>query len=173
MRAILLLVCVSSGCAIGSVGYRVSNMIPEDPGLTSTRYSVRLSAEANDSTWSRMMRVPDEIFVQALRESLVRARTFSEVVTEGEADYALDVRMKELSQPMAGTDITVDLLAQWTLTELATGAVVLDETVPSSSSVSPRTAFSATERVRLATEEAIRLNIAKGLRRIAASDLGR
>ena len=67
--------------------------------------------------------------------------------------------------------MTVDVRAQWTLTDLATGEVVVDEEIPSANTVPARTAFSATERVRLATEGAIRTNIERGLRRIGTVKL--
>jgi hypothetical protein len=94
------------------------------------------------------------------------------VVTEGEADYALDVRITELDQPIGGTDMTVNVSARWVLTDLATGKVTIDEEILASNTVPARTAFSATERVRLATEAAIRANIERGLRRIGAEKLG-
>ncbi len=169
----LFLTLQFAGCAVGSVGYRVPNMIPEHLDSVPTPYSARVSAKADDTTWSRMMRVPDGVFVRAVQESLIKARTFSAIVTEGEADYALDVRMTDLHQPMAGIDVTVSVLAQWVLTDLATGTVVLDELIPTPFTVSGETAFSATQRVRIATEGAIQANIEEGLRRIDALKLRR
>ena len=78
---------------MGSAGYRVPEMVSRDVKTNPTPFSARLSAKADDTTWSRMLRVPDDVFLRAVQESLAGSRIFSEVVTEDEADYALDVRI--------------------------------------------------------------------------------
>jgi len=171
-ESVPLLFLLLAGCAVGSAGYRVPEMVPRDVKTNPTPFSARVSAKADETTWSRMLRVPDDVFLRAVQESLAGSRIFSEVVTEGEADYALDVRITELDQPIGGTDMTVNVSARWVLTDLATGKVTIDEEILASNTVPARTAFSATERVRLATEAAIRANIERGLRRIGAEKLG-
>ena len=81
------------------------------------------------------------------------------------------MRITELDQPFGGQDITVGVDASWTLIDQANGKVVFEEAVSTSSTVKAQVAFAATDRARIATEQAVRANLREGIRRIGALKL--
>ena len=46
----LLLALLLAGCAVGSVGYQVPNMVPRSVKTNPTAWSARVSAKADDTT---------------------------------------------------------------------------------------------------------------------------
>jgi len=78
----------------------------------------------------------------------------------------LDVVIQRLHQPMAGTDMTVDMKVAWTLTNLATGNEVWDEVIRSSHTATVGDEFVGICRLQLANEGAARENIRRGLKAI-------
>jgi len=162
------------GCALADPGPRAAHMVAVDlsPRI-SHPHSVRVQAAVADPSWSSMraLQLREEELLRALRESLIAAESFSAVVTEGAADYSLALVVTELEQPFGGSDITVGVVATWTLTDLASAKAVLEESISTNFTAAAETAFSATERVRIATEQAVQANLRAGIRRIGALKL--
>ena len=170
-RAVAFCVIASAiGCASGA---KVPNMIPTDiERVKSHPYSARVQAAGGRGTeWWGTSQVTDEAFLEALYESLSRSGVFSEVVTKGAADYLLDVFVTDVRQPVIGFNMTVSVVANWTLTDLAAKEVVFEELIPTPYTATVGDAFAAIKRLRLANEGAVRANIRAGIRRISELNL--
>lgn len=98
-------------------------------------------------------------FEQALEGSLRDAGLLSAGKQAGK--YTLVAHMEKLEQPMFGVSMTVSASVHYSLTERATGKVLLDRTVTLPYTAAFSDALVGTERLRLANEGAVRVNIAK------------
>ena len=73
--------------------------------------------------------------------------------------YVLIAHLQKLDQPMFGASMTVTATVQYSLVERATNAEVFARTVSLPYTAAWNAAFSGVERVKLANEGAIRVNI--------------
>ena len=158
------------GCASGAVAI---NMIPEDFELLRTHSnSVRVqTAGGRETEWYAGSQISDEAFLEALYHSLEKSSVFSKVVTEGEADYFLDVFITDVVQPLMAFNMHVSVVANWTLTKLPSKKVVLKELIPTPYTATVGDALMGLKRLRLANEGAARANIREGIRRISELEL--
>ena len=95
-------------------------------------------------------------FAEALRRSLAAHA----MLGSAQAPMRLDATITDLRQPMIGFDMEVDLRIRYRLTQVATGAVLFDQDIPSRFNAPFGAASPGTERLRLATEGTARDNIA-------------
>jgi hypothetical protein len=98
-------------------------------------------------------------FEQALESSLRDAGLLSGGKQLGK--YILTVHMEKIDQPMFGASLTVTATVNYSLLERATGKEVLNRTVSLPYTAAWNSSFIGTERLRLANEGAIRVNIGK------------
>lgn len=98
-------------------------------------------------------------FEQALEASLRDAGLLSGGKQAGK--YTLVAHLEKVDQPMAGFNMTVTVTASYSLVERATGKEVLNRRVSLPYTASFDAAFAGTERLRIANEGAVRVNITK------------
>jgi hypothetical protein len=115
--------------------------------------------------------VSDVELQQAVIAAIQQSKTFSKVVDGKNGDYILSVNVFNVSQPSFGFSFTVGVEMGWTLTRADTGAKVWQESIKSEHTASATDAFAGTVRLRMATEGAIRNNVAKGLTKISTLSL--
>ena len=96
-------------------------------------------------------------FAEALRQSLAAHAMLSAV----EGKYRLDAEMLKLKQPFAGFNMIVTSTVRYTVTDVAGGAIVLDETVETPYTAEVGDSFLAVKRLQLANEGSIKSNISK------------
>lgn len=106
-----------------------------------------------------MSNIGNSEFEQALEGSLRDAGLLSAGKQAGK--YLLTAHMEKVDQPMFGASMTVTATVNYVLTERATGKEVLNRTVSLPFTAAWNSSFVGTERLRLANEGAIRVNIGK------------
>jgi len=113
--------------------------------------------------------VSSEDFAEALRQSFAAHA----MLATGDGAYRLDAELVKLKQPFAGFNMTVTSIVDYTLTNVATGDVVLKETVEEAYTAKAGDAFMGVKRLQLANEGSIKGNIAQIIdKMIAAVDGG-
>lgn len=98
--------------------------------------------------------IDNDAFSGALEESLKSQGLYSE-----NGKYQLEVRMLKVDQPLFGFDLEVTTHIQYILTNVDTGAVVLNDTVIARHTAGIDDAFVAVKRLRLANEGSAQKNI--------------
>ena len=95
------------------------------------------------------------------QEALVRTLMFANLANQQNGRFRLDAVLLRLERPYAGFAMTVTASVAYRLTEIATGAVVYQETRTSLGTASLNDAVTNTNRLRIADERALRANIRK------------
>lgn len=104
--------------------------------------------------------VSNEDFAEALRQSL----SAHAMLSMGEGTYRLDAKLIQLKQPMVAINSTVTSIVNYTLTDLASGETIFDETVEEAYTAKFGDALLGVERLRLANEGSIKQNISTLIR---------
>lgn len=94
-------------------------------------------------------------FAEALRQSFA---AHAMLATETGV-YRLDAELVELKQPFAGFNMTVTSIVNYTLTNVETDEVVLEETISEAYTAKAGDAFVGVKRLQLANEGSIKSNI--------------
>lgn len=164
--AILAMAATCAGCASPA---QPRAMVPASFDLMQ-RHSNRVSLAVSGGQKTNPMwtsQIANEDFSEAIVEAITQSRLFTAVVTDGSADYKLDVFLKDLVQPLVGFDMTATAVVQWRLTHVRSEKVLFDETVTTPYTASVGDAFVGVKRLRLANEGAARENIKDAFRRLA------
>lgn len=104
-------------------------------------------------------------FEQALEASLCEAGLLSAGKQAGK--YKLVASMEKVDQPLMGFNMTVTATVNYVLTERATGKQVMSKRVALPFTATVSDAFAGVERLRLANEGAVRVNIGSLIEEIA------
>jgi len=148
-----------SGCA--SMNIQHTAMVPDAFEVTISHhpYSVNVVATGfQKKTPIGDLKISDELFMQALEESIIKSQVFSLIAQEKEADYQVSVAIVSLSEsPGPPFDFTVDMEAGWMLKQSDTGAVLWRGSVRSSHTATYRNAI----------EGVVQKNIKQGISRIS------
>jgi hypothetical protein len=146
------------------------------PAFTArgVRGPVHPQAVAIDVKETRQL--PDAAFRQALADAITLSKVFSRVVDKpGAGSYVLSVTVTRLEQPESKLNVhlnpTVRMEAGWTLRRADTRATVWEASVRSQHTAGPSDTLDGKGRLRIATEGAVRENIAAGLERISRLNL--
>lgn len=168
---LLLFLCavaaLLAGCAASPAKHE--GMIPatfETVGKHSKTVSVSVQG-GRESKLSDPNQISDEAFTQALVDSITKSHIFPSVVQGKGADYLLTVTLFNMEQPVFGLSFTVKMEAGWTLQRADNGTVVWQESIKSEHTATFGDAVVGLTRRRLATEGAVRDNIAKGLAKMS------
>lgn len=121
--------------------------------------AVRDVTGGKDTNPMWMSNIGNSEFEQALESSLRDAGLLSAGKQAGK--YTLTVHMEKVDQPMFGASLTVTATVNYALVERATGKEVLNRTIALPFTAAWNSSFIGTERLRLANEGAIRVNIGK------------
>lgn len=100
-------------------------------------------------------KVSNEDFEEALRQSFAAHA----MLATDSGDYRLDAELVKLKQPMMGIDMSVTSDVKYTLTNVATGAVVFEDIISEKYTAKMSDAFVGVKRLQLANEGSIKSNI--------------
>ncbi|MEJ7805906.1 MAG: hypothetical protein WKG03_08310 [Telluria sp.] len=161
IATVIILVAALSGCAGPARNEQmVAQTAPADRIIkTPMSNNIAVSGVSGGKETNPMWvsKVGNSEFEQALEASLKEAGMLSGGKQDGK--FVLVATMEKLEQPFAGFSMTVTATVNYVLTERTTGKQVMSKriAVPFTASVSD--AFVAGERLRLANEGAVRVNI--------------
>ncbi|HWI13475.1 MAG TPA: hypothetical protein VNT02_04450 [Burkholderiales bacterium] len=131
--------------------------------------NVRNVAGGSETNPLWISRVSNDAFRAALETSLKSA---SLLRTEGApADYELDAMLVGLDQPLIGVDLTVVCSVSYALSEARSGKRVYAKTVTTPFTAGMQDAFLAVDRLRIANEGAVRMNLRRLLTDLAGLDV--
>lgn len=163
---LLLAVFFVTGCAsptnpaaMAPVGYVPAKVQP---------YSVSVSVAGGQETSALgKSGVADADLKTAIEETILKTKAFKQLVKVGGSDYELSASIMTVDQPSMGFSFTVKTDLAWKLRKVEGDNVVWRKVVHSEHTAGAGEAFAGVERLRLATEGAIRNNIELALKEIA------
>ena len=126
-----------------------------------------IGGEETNPLWTS--EISSEGFRQALTNSLRSAGLLAPL--QGASKYALDVQLKNVSQPLAGIDMTVVTTVNYVLKERLSGVVVWEGDIASPYTATFSQAFMGFERLRVANEGSAKLNISQLIERLYRLDV--
>ena len=116
--------------------------------------------------------ISDEAFAEALRVSFLTSKLFMASSSETKVPlYSLDAFIAQVTQPMMGLSMRVDMEVGYSLADTRTKKVLWQRSIQSTYTAAMSEAFVGVTRLRLATEGAARENIRKVLADISALNL--
>lgn len=152
--ALLALVAFISGC---STLTRVENMTVEgQPSQKIAETPLRKNLAIKDVTM--VNKAPADRFEEALEGSLRAVGLFA---PKDVGSYILTAHVQKLDQPFVGANMTVTASIRYIVTERATGKEVFYKILTLPYTAKFTDSFIGVERLRLATEGAIKANIAQ------------
>lgn len=159
-----------SGCA------SPSNATPLTAAEFSPAYkhaeSVSIAATGGSETSSAgASQISNAAIVESVAQTIRQSGLFAQVAAQG-APYRLEVHLVRLEQPMFGATFTVHLEMNWRLLD-AMGNPLWQKAVQSAGTATMGDAFVGVTRLRLANENALRLNIRDALTQIGSLELKR
>lgn len=158
-----LSVSLLSGCATPARTDQMFAQVSPAQRIANTplrnNVAVKDVSGGKDTNPMWMSNVGNSEFEQALEGSLRDAGLLSAGKQAGK--YLLTAHMEKVDQPMFGASMTVTATVNYVLTERATGKEVLNRTVSLPFTAAWNSSFVGSERLRLANEGAIRVNIGK------------
>jgi hypothetical protein len=165
-RAVLLPIAIAlllTGCAAPA---RIDQMTSTaSPAQRVLQTPLRANVAVRDVTGGKetnpmwVSNVGSSEFEQALEASLRDAGLLAPGKQAGK--YMLVAHLENLDQPFGGFNMTVTATVSYSLVERATGKEVLNRRVSLPYTASLSSAFVGTERLRIANEGAVKVNIAK------------
>lgn len=175
-NVLLSIICVVmvvggvSGCASPA---KSTGMTVRDVKIQKQHpYSVKIVVEGGSSTDPLgFTPVSNEAFAEAVANSIIRLKLFSEVRNDGGGDYLLSIQIFSIEQQPIGFNMTTYVEVGWNLVDVVTGKRVMRKVINSSYTATVGEAFAGVKRIRLATEGAVRKNIEEGIQEIAKLDL--
>lgn len=148
-------------------------MVPQ--GITLTKHHAKsvavVTGGGSETNPAWKSQVSDDALKLALVDAIKQTKTFSSVVEGKSGDYVLNVTIFNVTQPSFGFSFTVSMEMGWTLTRADTGAVVWQESIKSQHTTTTSEAFAGVTRLKMATEGAVRDNVALGLQKLSALSL--
>lgn len=166
--AILALAIMAASCAQPARPSLMSapNILPAIVGANPT---LQQSVTVNDVTggketnplWTSQVGSID--FQQALERSLQNSVLLATIPSE--ANFVVSAQMLELKQPLIGASLTVTSRVSYHVMDRATSEVFMNEEVVTPYTANFSSALYAVERLRLANEGAIRVNIGEFVKR--------
>jgi hypothetical protein len=168
-RALLLscALALGSACAEGATA-RGMTVTPDDlrsptnPGLAG-QFAVSEVAGGTETNPMWKSQIDDVSFREALVESLRAAGLLS---TGPDAPLAVQARLVKLEQPFLAFDMTVTSVVHYTVKDVRSGAVLIDEDVTAAHTAKVSEAFVGVTRLKLANEGSARRNIAALIERL-------
>ncbi|MDB5757631.1 MAG: hypothetical protein JWM30_920 [Burkholderia sp.] len=115
--------------------------------------------------------VPNAALEAALNQAINESKLFSQVVKGNGGDFILTANVFSVNQPMFGMAMTVKMEVGWTLKRASDDKTVWQEAIRSEHTSTPGEAFAGVTRVRLATEGAVKNNIAEAMSKLATLSL--
>ena len=150
ITALFIVVIIVSGCSILP---RIEEVVPQTKEVTIVNHhnaDVRIDVTGGDE-----LSVSSEFFRSALMQTLNTNQVFSSAKTQGDSQYEIIVLILSIEKSWA----TVEMVSLWIL-RTSDGTEVWSESIEGNGSSS---SISGAERVRAATEGAVKATIIKGV----------
>lgn len=161
--SIVLAVALLNGCATPANVSGMSAVATAQQRIATTplRSNVAVGDVSGGKDTNPMWtsQVGNSQFEQALEASLRDAGLLAPGKQAGK--YTLTAQMEKVEQPLAGFSMTVIATVNYVLVERATGKTVLERRIALPYTAALGDAFLGSERLRLASEGAMKTNIAK------------
>ena len=119
-----------------------------------------------DTNPATRLRLTNATVSEGLVASINKHHVFSRVINGTGADYVLTVTMVSGDFPSFAMTFTVNAELAWSL-KRADGTTVWQQVIKSDGTATGGEAFAGVERVKMATERAVRENVAQGLAKLA------
>ena len=160
----------ASGCAspAKSTGMTVNDAQIQKQHPHSVKVLVGGGSVANPVGFSV---VSNEAFAEAVTNSILETKLFSEVNKNDGSDYLLNINIFSIEQQPIGFNLTSRMEVGWNLVNTATGKQVMRKAINSSYTATMGEALVGVTRMRFATEGAAKKNIKEGLQEISKLDL--
>ncbi|QDV07454.1 hypothetical protein Poly30_29790 [Planctomycetes bacterium Poly30] len=165
VSAALAGVLLAHGCATVSS----SVMIPEsiEAGL-SKGGSVRIDAEGSSrQAFVGRRLVATDALESAVRESVLSAGLYDEVVHKGKADRVLSVTVDRLEEPEIGLDMTCEVALRWRLMSGDRASTYWEEVITTKETINTYQETDSSKRAMKAVEAALRSNLHRGIVRLS------
>lgn len=158
------------GCTSGPI--KSQAIIPESYDIANKQpFTVSLHVDGGrEFSPLKIPQISNEALMDALHKAIISSNLFDGIVKSGE-DYKLDLYIFKVSQPIAGSVMTVRVEIGWTLTRKASMEIVWQQSILTSDTSSSSEKFNVDSRLRLATERAAKKNIREGIRQISQLQL--
>ncbi len=159
-----------AGCAAPA---NRDNMLAQNITFSKTHpYSVAVETKGGTETGAMdSSSISNADLKAALENSIVQSKLFKNIVQGKTGDYELTVSVTQLSKPMFGFDMKVELETAWTLVKTSDKSIAMQKVVKNVFVATTSDAFAGVTRLRLAVEGAARENIAQGLKAISELNL--
>lgn len=167
----LLTICAGLG-ACTYEGQREA-MVPTEVPIakrSSKSVTVRASGGMEKNFWSGG-KVSNAELAGAVELSIKKYRVFSSVVGTGKGDYMLDVRLVQIDAPTLAGSVTVTAEVEWRLRRRSDNQLVWSKKISTPYTAKFGEALYGAKRFNLASEGAVRANIASGLGQISQLSL--
>jgi hypothetical protein len=132
--------------------------------------TVRLNVAGGSETAAGLP-ISNAALEAALNQAINESKLFSQVIKGNGGDFILTANVFNINQPMFGMAMTVKMEVGWTLKRASDDKTVWQEAIRSEHTSTPGEAFAGVTRVRLATEGAVKNNIADAMSKLAALSL--
>jgi hypothetical protein len=159
-----------AGCTSGPI--KSQAIVPASYDIAN-KHPFTVSLEVDGGREFSPLKIPqisNEALMDALKEAIILSDLFDKILTIGE-DYKLNLRIFKVSQPIAGSVMTVRVEIGWTLSRTASQKTVWQESILTSDTSTSDEEFNAQNRLKLATERAAKKNIREGMKRISQLEL--
>lgn len=153
LASLLLAGCVTASETTALIPQSIVAVPPQSP-LSNAVSVVELPGE-HQSTFSAQ--ISDEALANAVKAALKE----SGMLADMDEKYSVLPTLIHLKQPMAGLDMTVTATINYLVRDIATNKVVKDQSLSTTYTAGMTEAFVGTTRVRLASEGAVRDNVAQ------------
>ena len=168
--ALFATAAVMGGCAVAPS--KPESIVP--PTVASAKQHPQtvsvLVTGGVDTNPSTRLRLTNATVSEGLIASINKHHVFSRVISGAGADYVLTVTMVSGDFPSFASTFTVKAELAWSL-KRADGSTVWQQVIRTEGTATGGEAFAGVERVKMATERAVRENVAQGLVKLADLNL--
>jgi hypothetical protein len=166
VSAALAGVLLAHGCATVSS----SVMVPESIDTVSISHggSVRIKAAGSHRQALVGRRLVEPTALEAaLRESVLTAGIYDEVVGKGHADRLLAVTVERIDEPPLGLDMTCEVALRWRLMSDDQSQTFWEEVITTKETITTYDEHDSSKRGLMSVEAALRSNLRRGIVRLS------
>lgn len=167
--SLVLFALLSAGCAIKTQGLIPDQDIEAVRPIDKTVQVMPVEG-GHASKFGREAYITNEQYRDALRQTLLDAKSFSRVVDTGDADWNLHSEIITITTE-AGISPTYAIVVQYWLVDPRTGTEIWRKGINTRHHVEWNEAFAGATRIIMAVEGATKKNLTQLVRELSASDL--
>jgi len=168
LLALILVGTVSSLAGCASPANREAMQAAPIASQHKSPHSVMVRTSGGGETGAMgSSNIADADLKAAIEASITQSGVFGSIVQGAGGDYELSVTVIQLSKPLMGFSMTVNMETAWSLIKSSDKSVVLRKSVKSTFTAGMGDAFAGVTRLRMAVEGAARDSISQGLNAIS------